>query len=78
MPHIEQNGPGFTYELSIKRNGEQHEQVILFDDWRISSYEIAVPHAYMLYEVFVQARNADGYSLEPPKVYMLRSGEDGK
>lgn len=73
MPEIEHNGPGFRYNLVIKKNGKTNTSEIT--DWTENLKEIYIGSVYEPYEIFVEAENEKGQCSDPAVVHIGYTGE---
>ncbi|ESP02510.1 hypothetical protein LOTGIDRAFT_138283 [Lottia gigantea] len=77
MPQIQHNGPGFQYNLQLKRQGDPDTstRVETFSDWRIDHFELPTGDTYKPYEILLKAKNAQGEAGNA-KTIIGYSGED--
>ncbi|XP_060569116.1 neuroglian-like isoform X2 [Ruditapes philippinarum] len=73
MPEIEHNGPGFRYNLFIKKDGKTNKTEIY--DWEENKKEIYIGSVYEPYEIFVEAENEEGSCSEPAVLHIGYTGE---
>jgi hypothetical protein len=79
MNEFEHNGPGFKYQLTIRRIGGSKYDTYSISNWRNSFIEIQINEtAYTPYNVRLYARNSLGDAKENAVEKIMYSFEDSK
>lgn len=79
MNKLEQNGPGFRYQLTIRKIGSSKFDTYSINDWRDCSIEVQVNEtAYTPYHVRLYTRNNLGDAKEDTVDTTVYSFEDSK